>query len=285
MKWSASNRPYFLSVGLIHCRVVTSIGSMHSLHPYLCLPCGQILDPPQSLHWVFILPCGQICDPPQSLHWYFNLPCWQICDPPQTLHRSFRLPCGHILDPPQSLQYCLQFSCGQMPAPPQSLHPYLCFPCGQICGFGFTSVVCLLLFLTTSTDFEWFSKHVNFLCLLKLDRCLYVFSHDLHLNRCCLIGPAIIFVEWIVTLETNCIWISMMSISLVDVSLSVFSQQMSVVVGRLFIKTSHDLNQPIRSFDFECVQTWICTLFPKIPSLAQNHQFNGFGSRQVGGLG
>ena len=25
--------------------------------------------------------------------------------------------------------------------------------------------------------------------------------------------------------------------------------------------------------------------FPKIPSLAQNRQFNGFGSRQVGGLG
>ena len=30
---------------------------------------------------------------------------------------------------------------------------------------------------------------------------------------------------------------------------------MSVVVGRLFIKTSRDLDQPIRSLDFERVQT------------------------------
>jgi hypothetical protein len=83
----------------------------HALHPYLILPCAQILLPPHSLQFLFRLPCRQMPLPPDSLHWRK-----QSLLPPQSLHCCFCLPCAQILLPPHSLQQLLSFRCRQMNA-------------------------------------------------------------------------------------------------------------------------------------------------------------------------
>ena len=47
----------------------------------------------------------------------------------------------------------------------------------------------------------------------------------------------------------------MMDDDVSNVSLLIIEQQMNLLADRMFIKTSRDLDQPIRSLDFERVQT------------------------------
>ena len=69
---------------------------LHFVHLYLCRPCAQMPDPPQSLHLLFCLPWLQSADPPHCLHQCFCLPCAQMLPPPHSTHRPFLRPCPQI---------------------------------------------------------------------------------------------------------------------------------------------------------------------------------------------